>query len=41
MHFTVNLNTANPNWKIRPCPFYKIVKGFTLKFNSYKISNVK
>ena len=38
--FSSNLNTLNLNWKITPWPFYKILKGFILKFNSWEISNV-
>ena len=26
MHIPVNLNTVNLHWKIKPGPFYKIVK---------------
>ena len=32
--FSSNLNTVNLHLKIKPWPFYKIMKGFLLKANS-------
>ena len=30
---TANIHTANIHWKFKPLLFYKIVKGFIVKFN--------
>ena len=38
--FSSNLNSLNLHLKIRPWPFYKIMKGFILKINSKEISKV-
>ena len=38
--FSSNLNTGNLHFKIKPSPFYKIMKGFILKVNSLEISKV-